>query len=155
MTTLAPARVALLIAVALAAAARRPGRRPPGPARTRSSRAGTAPAPPIALDDAAGGWRPGSTGGPGLDSVDDCADPAHGFLATVSGIVAASGRAAMAWWRFVAPRGHRRRGRRRPEYSGYARPFDGQSEGIVYLRSAAGAIPAIDARLGRRCRRAG
>ena len=33
-------------------------------------------------------------------------------------------------------------------YTGYARPYDGQSQGIVYLRSADGALRAIDARLG-------
>ncbi len=107
---------------------------------------------PVALGDAAGGWVAGSTGGPGLDSVDRCAEASHGFLATVSGVWPHP-VGSMAWWRFVAPPGTVVEGAAL-EYSGYARPFDGQSEGIVYLRSAAGAIPAID--LGRgRCRRAG
>ncbi len=48
-----------------------------------------------------------------------------------------------AWWRFVAPPGTVVEGGDLL-YSGYARPFDGQNEGIVYLRSAAGAIPAIE-----------
>ena len=97
---------------------------------------------PVALGDAAGGWVAGSTGGPGLDSVDRCAEASHGFLATVSGVWPHP-VGSMAWWRFVAPPGTVVEGAAL-EYSGYARPFDGQSEGIVYLRSAAGAIPAID-----------
>jgi hypothetical protein len=98
-----------------------------------------APAP---LADAAGGWIAGSTGGAGLDSVDRCTDPEHGFLATVSGVWPHPVGSA-AWWRFVAPPGTVVEGAAL-HYSGYTRPFDGQSEGIVYLRSAAGAIPAID-----------
>jgi hypothetical protein len=94
------------------------------------------------LGDAAGGWIAGSTGGAGLDSVDRCSDPARGFLATVSGVWPHPVGSA-AWWRFVAPPGTVVEGADLL-YSGYARPFDGQSEGIVYLRSAAGAIPAID-----------
>jgi hypothetical protein len=94
------------------------------------------------LGDAAGGWIAGSTGGAGLDSVDRCTDPAPGFLATVSGVWPHPVGSA-AWWRFVAPPGTVVEGADLL-YSGYTRPFDGQSEGIVYLRSAAGAIPAID-----------
>jgi len=60
---------------------------------------------PAALSDAGGGWVAGSTGGAGLDSVDRCGgDPAHGFLATVSGVWPHPVGSA-AWWRFVAPRG--------------------------------------------------
>ena len=141
MTTLRRHLAVLTVAVAVAAAVLG--------APVASARAGTytvlscrdragAPAP---LGDAAGGWIAGSTGGAGLDSVDRCIDPAHGFLATVSGVWPHPVGSA-AWWRFVAPPGTVVEGADLL-YSGYARPFDGQSEGIVYLRSAAGAIPAI------------
>ena len=117
-----------------------------GPARTPSCRAEDRAGARGAVDDAAGGWVAGSTGGAGLDSVDHCGDPAHGFLATVSGIWPHPVGSA-AWWRFVAPRGTLVE-RADLLYTGYARPFDGQSQGIVYLRSADGALPAIDAGSG-------
>jgi hypothetical protein len=101
---------------------------------------------PAVLADAAGGWVAGSTGGAGLDSVDRCSDPADGFLATVSGIWPHPVGSA-AWWRFVAPRGTLIEGAD-VLYAGYARPFDGQSQGIVYLRSPDGSLPAIDAGSG-------
>ena len=56
------------------------------------------------LNDASGGWMPGSTGGPGLDSWDYCDSPSRGFFATVSGIWAHP-VGSMAWWRFVPPSG--------------------------------------------------
>jgi hypothetical protein len=141
MTTLRRHHAVLTVAVTVAAAVLG--------APVARARAGTytvlscrdragAPAP---LGDAAGGWIAGSTGGAGLDSVDRCTDPAHGFLATVSGVWPHPVGSA-AWWRFAAPPGTAVEGADLL-YSGYARPFDGQSEGIVYLRSAAGAIPAI------------
>ena len=35
----------------------------------------------VALNDASGGWQPGTTGGPGLDLEDHCSDAADGFQA--------------------------------------------------------------------------
>ena len=94
---------------------------------------------PVPLGDAAGGWVAGSTGGAGLDSVDRCADPSHGFLATVSGVWPHPVGSA-AWWRFAAPPGTVIAGAAL-QYTGYTRPFDGQNQGIVQLRAAqAGAL---------------
>jgi hypothetical protein len=101
---------------------------------------------PVPLSDAAGGWAAGSSGGAGLDAVDRCAEASHGFLATVSGVWPHP-VGSMAWWRFVAPPGTAIEGAD-VLYASTTRPFDGQSEGIVYLRSAAGAIPVIDAGSG-------
>jgi len=93
----------------------------------------------VPLGDAAGGWVAGSTGGAGLDSVDRCADPSHGFLATVSGVWPHPVGSA-AWWRFAAPPGTVIAGAAL-QYTGYTRPFDGQNQGIVQLRAAqAGAL---------------
>jgi hypothetical protein len=132
MTTLRMNLAVLIVAAAAAALA--------GPVAT--ARAGTytvlscrdRASAPLALGDAAGGWAAGSTGGAGLDAVDRCTDPAHGFLATVSGVWPHPVGSA-AWWRFVAPPGTVVEGADL-EYSGYTRPFDGQSQGIVQLRGA-------------------
>jgi hypothetical protein len=139
MTTLRM-QVAILAAVAVAAAAVLCG--PVATARAGTytvlscrDRAGA----PVSLSDAAGGWVAGSTGGAGLDSVDRCADPSHGFLATVSGVWPHPVGSA-AWWRFAAPAGTVIAGAAL-QYTGYTRPFDGQSQGIVQLRAAqAGAL---------------
>jgi hypothetical protein len=142
MTTLRTKLAALAVAVTVAAAVLGGAAATAGAATytvlSCRDRAGA----PAALGDAAGGWVPGSTGGPGLDALDRCAEPGHGFLATVSGVWPHP-VGSMAWWRFAAPPGTVIEGAAL-EYSGYARPFDGQSEGIVYLRTAAGAIPAIE-----------
>ena len=86
------------------------------------------------LNDASGGWMPGSTGGPGLDSWDYCDSPSRGFFATVSGIWAHP-VGSMAWWRFVPPSGTLVEGAD-ILYSGYTRTYDGQNRGIVYLNGA-------------------
>jgi hypothetical protein len=86
---------------------------------------------PLPLNDASGGWQTGSTGGPGLDSLDQCGDPSHGFPATVSGIWAHP-VGSMAWWRFVPPAGTLVEGAD-ILYSGYTRPYDGQNRGIIYV----------------------
>ena len=90
------------------------------------------------LGDAAGGWVAGSTGGAGLDSVDRCSDPAHGFLATVSGVWPHPVREHGIGGAFCGAARDAGRGGADPLYTGYTRPFDGQSQAIVYLRSADG-----------------
>jgi hypothetical protein len=89
---------------------------------------------PIASDDAAGGWRRGSTGGPGLDALDDCADPSHGLQATVSGTWAHP-VGSQAWWRFVAPPGTLVEGAD-ILYAGVTRAYDGQNRGAINLLGA-------------------
>jgi hypothetical protein len=86
------------------------------------------------LNDASGGWMPGGTGGPGLDSWDYCDSPSRGFFATVSGIWAHP-VGSMAWWRFVPPSGTLVEGAD-ILYSGYTRTYDGQNRGIAYLSGA-------------------
>jgi hypothetical protein len=143
MTTLR--RPATLLALALAATVAGP---------IASARAGTYTVlscrdrggAPAAVSDAGGGWVGGGTGGPGLDALDRCAEPSHGLMATVSGVWPHP-IGSVAWWRFVAPRGTLVEGAD-VLYSGYTRPFDGQSQGVVHLRSADGALPAIDAGAG-------
>ena len=85
----------------------------------------------LPLNDASGGWQTGSTGGQGLDLLDQCGDPSQGFLATVGGIWAHP-PGAMAWWRFVPPPGTLVEGAD-ILYSGYARTYDGQNRGIIYI----------------------
>ena len=82
---------------------------------------------PAVINDASGGWMPGSTGGLGLDSWDYCNRPSRGFFATVSGIWAHP-IGSMAWWRFVAPSGTSVEGAD-VLYSGMTRPYDGNNQG--------------------------
>src|SRR4051794_26375480 len=56
------------------------------------------------LNDSTGGWIPENTGGPGLDTVDNCAGSSQGFQATISGS-ASHPPATQVWWRFVPPSG--------------------------------------------------
>jgi hypothetical protein len=86
------------------------------------------------LNDAGGGWVPGSTGGLGLDSVDYCDNPSRGFFATVSGTWSHP-VGSMAWWRFVPPSGTLVEGAD-IVYSGYGRPYDGNNGGGIYIRGA-------------------
>lgn len=86
------------------------------------------------INDASGGWTPGSTGGLGLDSWDYCDNPSRGFFATVSGIWAHP-LGSMAWWRFVAPSGTLVEGAD-VLYSGMTRPYDGNNQGIIYFTAA-------------------
>jgi hypothetical protein len=104
----------------------------PAPAATYTvlsckDRAG-APAP---VNDATGGWQEGSTGGLGLEWVNNCSNPSQGFQASVGGDWAHP-VTSQAWWRFVPP----------PStvveavdilYSGLARPLSGQNRGIIFI----------------------
>jgi hypothetical protein len=83
------------------------------------------------LNDASGGWIPGNSGGPGLDSPNYCADPSLGFEAAVGGIWSHP-VGSQAWWRFVAPRATLVEGDD-ILYSGATRPFNGQNRGIIYF----------------------
>jgi hypothetical protein len=139
MTTLR--REVVVLTVALAALLGGPAA--PAGARTYTvlsckDRAGA----PLPVDDAGGGWQTGSTGGPGLDALDRCADPTQGLQATVSGIWTHP-VGSMAWWRFVAPRGTLVEAADL-RYSGYTRPYDGQNRGIVYVHGARAGILTID-----------
>jgi hypothetical protein len=87
-----------------------------------------------AVNDSSGGWMPGSTGGPGLDSWNYCDRPSRGFFATVSGIWAHP-VGSMAWWRFVAPPGTSVEGAD-VLYSGTTRPYDSNNQGAIYFRGA-------------------
>ena len=86
------------------------------------------------LNDAGGGWVPGSNGGLGLDSFDYCDGPSRGFFATVSGTWAHP-VGSMAWWRFVPPSGTLVEGAD-ILYSGYTRPYDGNNRGVIYFVGA-------------------
>jgi hypothetical protein len=86
------------------------------------------------LNDGSGGWMPGSTGGPGLDSLDYCDSPSGEFFATVSGVWAHP-VGSMAWWRFVAPAGTSIE-EADVLYSGLARPYDGNNQGAIYFTGA-------------------
>jgi hypothetical protein len=85
----------------------------------------------VPLNDASGGWQPGSTGGMGLDSWDYCDYPSRGFFATVSGIWAHP-VGSIAWWRFMPPSGTLVEGAD-ILYLGYTRPYDGHNRGVIYL----------------------
>jgi hypothetical protein len=70
----------------------------------------------------------------GLDWLDRCDDPAHGFQATVSGTWSHP-VGSQVWWRFTPP----------PEtlvagvdilYGGETRPYDGQNRGVIFLQGA-------------------
>jgi hypothetical protein len=85
----------------------------------------------VPLSDDAGGWSGGSTGGLGLDAMDYCDSPSRGFFATVSGTWPHP-VGSMAWWRFVPPPGTLVEGAD-IYYSGYTRPYDGYTRGIILL----------------------
>jgi hypothetical protein len=121
---------ATLLALALCAALALAASRAAGATYTVLSckdRAG-APAP---ANDAAGGWQPGISGGLGLDWVDRCASVSGGLEATISGTWARP-VLSQVWWRFWPPRGTLIQ-EVSILYSGYARPFDGQNRGIIYI----------------------
>ena len=86
------------------------------------------------IDDAGGGWVPGSTGGLGLDSRDYCDSPSRGLVATVSGPWSHP-VGSMAWWRFVPPAGTLVEGAD-VLYSGYTLPYNGSNRGIVAFSGA-------------------
>ena len=98
------------------------------------------------INDASGGWMPGSTGGPGLDSWDYCDSPSRGFFATVSGIWAHP-VGSMAWWRFVPPSGTLVEGAD-ILYSGYDAAVRRAEPGIVYLDGAQSWVPGHELRRG-------
>jgi hypothetical protein len=86
------------------------------------------------LNDASGGWVGGSTGGLGLDWLDNCDDPSHGLQATVSGPWAHP-VGSQVWWRFMPPSGTLIEGVD-VLYGGLARPYDGQNRGVIFLQGA-------------------
>jgi hypothetical protein len=85
-----------------------------------------------ALDDGSGGWRPGSTGGLGLDAVDAC-DGERGMQAAVTGTTARP-IGSRAWWRFVPPLGTVIEGID-ALYSMWARPWDGANRGTTLIHA--------------------
>ena len=94
------------------------------------------------IDDAGGGWVPGSNGGLGLDSRDYCDSPSRGLLATVSGPWSHP-VGSIAWWRFVAPAGTLVEGAD-ILYSGYTRQYDGRNRGIIAFNGASAGELAHD-----------
>ena len=88
----------------------------------------------LPVNDASGGWLTGSSGGLGLDLLDNCGDPSQGFQATVSGTWSHP-IGSVAWWRFVPPFGALVEGAD-ILYSGYTRTYDGQNRGIIYIYGA-------------------
>jgi hypothetical protein len=85
----------------------------------------------VPLNDAGGGWMPGSTGGPGLETMDYCDDPSRGFWGTVSGVYSHP-VGTRSWWRFVAPANTLIDGAD-ILYSGYTRQYNGYNRGIIYF----------------------
>jgi hypothetical protein len=85
----------------------------------------------VPVDDASGGWQPGTTGGLGLDWADTCGDPGHGMQASVSGTTPRA-IGSQVWWRFAPPSGTVIEGVD-ILYSMYARPWNGQNRGTTFI----------------------
>jgi hypothetical protein len=100
----------------------------------------------VTLNDASGGWQPGTTGGPGLDLEDHCGEAANGFQAAVSGSWPRP-VGSQAWWRFSAPPGTVIASVLM-SYAGFTRPYDGQNSGTTFIDGPQAGYLAADRGLG-------
>jgi hypothetical protein len=100
----------------------------------------------VALNDASGGWQPGSTGGLGLDAVDSCYDPSRGIQAAVSGTTPRP-IGSQVWWRFAPPPATAIEGVD-ILYSMYARPWNGQNRGTTLIQAPGVGYLASDFGMG-------
>jgi hypothetical protein len=84
---------------------------------------------PAPASDTGGGWTASGTGLPGRDASDLCDSSVPRLTASIAGPWAFSVGTAVTW-RFTPPPNTYLAGIRLV-YSGYARPFNGQNEGLV------------------------